>query len=190
MKKIVLLFATGLLFLTVEAQSGKEKKSIVFSSINSVNYFSGTTDMQLGLSTTNGIRYKSWFTGVGLSFDPYGHKGDAIYLEVSKSIGKNVWQPFVNIDAGIFIPKRTSDLPEKKSNGDDYYLLKNTFYGAIAIGINKTILGNNKLFIKLGVIYKQFSYVQKGYTTQWYIYPDYVYNYKYTPYNFSIGFQL
>ena len=189
MKKLLLAATTLLLTIGLYSQTAKKSSPIKFRSINGVNYLAGSTDMQLGVSTVNGITWKQWFAGVGLSFDPYGHKGYAVYGSIQKYLGTGIWQPFINVDAGIYIPQRTPDYPDHSMNPDmPYYILNNTFYGGASFGVSKTIAGNNKLFVKLGVAYKRFNVSQSG---GFLPYPsDIGYEYVYTPFSFSIGFML
>ena len=190
MKKLLLAICPILLTISLYSQSTKEQFPIKFRSINGVNYFAGSTDMQLGISTVNGIAWKQWFTGLGLSFDPYGHKGNAIYGSIEKSFGAGIWQPFINVEGGIYFPVRTTDYPEKQANGADYFVLKKTFCGSLYIGYKKTISTNNAFFIKAGYQYKQFNYTIKGWSSPQYTVFDYDYSYKYTPFVFSIGLEL
>ena len=189
MKKIVLAATVLLLSFSLYCQQANTLKAIKFRSINAVNYIAGSSDKQIGLSTVNGITCKQWFVGVGLSYDPYGHKGNTIYGSIQKSFVTGIWQPFINLDAGIYIPEKTSDYPDKPLNPDmPYYTMKNTFYGGLSLGVSKTIAGNNKLFAKLGVEYKRFNVTQSGGFVSYS--QDIEYNYEYTPFSFSIGFML
>lgn len=63
------------------------------------NYTS--TDMSL----VNGLKYKTWFSGIGISIDAYGIKHSyPLYLDVQKDLSNKRKTFFIFIDGGVNFP--------------------------------------------------------------------------------------
>lgn len=157
MKKLFIAF----FFLGSQtAFSQTTKKIMSFSSINSIGAVWGNNQNIICLQTINGISYKTWNYGVGISFDSYGSQSTPVFIDVRKSFG-NKQSAFAYVDAGINIPWRTNNFPKKYSwNNADAYTLKTTGYGEIGIGLNRSIANNTFFTVSIGYSYKTFSYTQ------------------------------
>ena len=166
MKKYMLI--TICLFIFAEMVSAQQKKSsFKFSSINSMGLVSGQSQTTFTMQTINGVKYKSWFTGVGISLDNYGYRSIPVFVDIRKSFGNKEWQPFIYADAGINFSLYSSVMP-KQQNGIDANKFYNTFYGEGGIGLSKPINNKTKFILSVGYSFKHFSYLQYN-------------NYYYTP---------
>ncbi|MCX6208529.1 MAG: hypothetical protein NTZ59_03230 [Bacteroidetes bacterium] len=149
------------LFITIVSYSQTKKVKPQFSSINSVGTVWGVNQNVFCFETINGISYKNWVYGVGVSFDSYGSQSTPIFLDIRKQMKNS--SVFVYADAGINIPWRTSNFPEKYSGTNtNQYKLKNTFYGEAGIGLKKLIANKTSFIASIGYSYKTFSYVQQN----------------------------
>ncbi len=64
MKKCILI-TTCLFILTGIVDAQEKKSALKFSSINSVGLLSGQSQTSFTMQTINGVKYKTWFTGIG-----------------------------------------------------------------------------------------------------------------------------
>ncbi len=158
MKKYIFAFICLLLFAgIIHAQ---QKKSLFkFGSINSIGLLNGQSQTIFTMQTINGIKYKTWFTGLGASLDAYGYRSIPAFVDIRKTFGNKTLQPFVYADAGINFPLYSNALP-RKLYGSDAYKLYNSFYGETGIGISRKINNKLKFVISAGYSYKHFSYLQ------------------------------
>ncbi len=171
MKKYI--FATLLLFILSGIIHAQQKKSAArFSSINSIGLLSGQSQTTFTMQSINGIKYKSWFAGLGAGLDTYGYRSIPAFADIRKSFGKQSWQAFVYADGGINFPLYSSELP-RKLYGNNAYKLYNTFYGEAGIGFNKPITKKTTFILSAGFSYKHFSYLD--------------YNYYNSPFIFIVG---
>jgi hypothetical protein len=115
------------------------------------------------MQTINGIKYKTWFAGLGASLDNYGYRSIPAFVDVRKTFGNKTWQPFIYADAGINFPIYSSALPRKQW-GNDAYKFYNTFYGETGIGLSKSINTTTKFILTIGYSFKHFSYLQYNYS--------------------------
>lgn len=160
MKKIVSILLLFIVF-NINAQTKKNAKQ--FTSINSIGTVWGSNQNVVCFETINGIIYKNWNFGVGVSFDGYGSQSTPVFLDVRKSITKNN-AVFMYVDGGINMPWRTNNFPKKNSwDNMDAYQLKNTFYGELGVGYKKLIANNTFFVASVGYSYKTFSYNQNQY---------------------------
>lgn len=155
-------FFLGLCFFILENAKAQKQPKIKFSSINCVGFLTGQSQTMFTLQTVNGLKYKTWFAGLGASFDNYGYRSIPTFIDIRKAFGNKSWQPFIYSDAGINFPLYSSALP-RKSNGQDAYRLKNTFYEESGIGISKSISKEIKFIFSAGYSYKHFRYLQHNY---------------------------
>lgn len=181
-----------MVFIGLNAMAQKTKP--VFTSINSVGTVWGSSQNVIVFQSINGVSYKKWVLGLGVSFDNYGSQSTPIFLDVRRSITKNN-KLFVYADGGVNIPWRTTNFPAKYSwNNEDAYKLKNTFYGEAGVGLKKQIADKTFFVASIGYSYKQFSYVQQNVTT-WGIggetgKTDYYYDYYYKRLALRLGIQF
>lgn len=162
MKKTLLML---LVFVVANVVAQTKKAKPVFTSINSIGTLWGSSQNVVVFETINGVCYKKWCLGLGVSFDNYGSQSTPIFLDVRKSIGANN-KVFIYADGGVNVPWRTTYFPAKYSwNNEDAYKLKNTFYGEVGIGLKKQIADKTFFVASLGYSYKTFSYIEQNVTT-------------------------
>lgn len=162
MKKYFLL--TWILIISIcsiHAQQVK-KHELKFSSINNIGLLSGEIQNKFTIQSINGLKYKSWFAGLGVSLDNYGYRSIPAFIDLRKTFGHYQWSPFVYIDGGINFPLYSSDLPRKWSN-QDAYKLKNTFYRETGLGVSAKLDKKLKFNFSVGYSYKHFAYTQYNY---------------------------
>ena len=104
MKRIQLVF-TGVmlccsLWLSAQ-QNGKSKTPVFpFSTINQGGLILGSDEYELLLQSINGVRYKSWFGGIGVGIDYYYLRSVPVFFEVRKMLQPGKWPLFVYGDVG------------------------------------------------------------------------------------------
>ena len=62
----------------------QQSKKIKFHSINNIGLLKGQVDDVLQLQTINGIKYKSFFGGVGIGLDNYYFKTIPLFVDLRK----------------------------------------------------------------------------------------------------------
>ncbi len=154
-------FAIACLFIATFSIAQTKKVKPEFTSINTIGTVWGANQNVFCFETINGISYKNWAYGLGVSFDGYGSQSTPIFLDVRKQFNKS--NVFIYADAGVNIPSHTSNFPEKYTNSTvDQYKLKTTFYGECGIGLKKLIANKTSFVASIGYSYKTFSYVQQN----------------------------
>lgn len=106
MKKCTIFFAVILLSLpySPEAQQRTGNKKFRFGSQNYAGILEGENGTSLQLQTINGLRYKTWFAGVGTGLDYYFERSIPLFLSVSKFLPYTKVPLYFNADAGINFP--------------------------------------------------------------------------------------
>lgn len=139
--------------------TAQEKKSLVkFSSINSMGFLTGESQTAFTLQTINGLKYKTWFAGVGAGMDIYGYQSIPVFADIRKTFGNKAWQPFVYADAGINYPIYSSTLP-RKTGGNEANKFYPTFYGEAGVGLRGAINSKTAFVLSVGFSYKHFRYL-------------------------------
>lgn len=105
MKKLQLV-VTGMLLccsMLLYAQQKEQNKTspFPFSSINQAGLILGDDEYELLLQSINGVRYKSWFAGVGVGIDYYYLRSIPVFLDVRKTVRPGKWPLFVYGDVGV-----------------------------------------------------------------------------------------
>ncbi|OIR05426.1 hypothetical protein GALL_124770 [mine drainage metagenome] len=158
MKKYIFII-TALFILVNNSHAQQKKSAIKFSSINSVGFLNGQSQTSFTMQTINGIKYKTWFAGLGASLDNYGYRSIPAFVDVRKTLGNKTWQPLMYADAGINFPIYSSVLPRKQW-GNDANKFYNTLYYETGIGLSKSINTKTKFILSVGYSFKHFSYLQ------------------------------
>lgn len=161
MKKYIFI-ATGLLMFTGIVNAQEKKSFVKFKSINSIGFLTGQSQSVYAIQSINGIKYKTWFAGLGASMDMYGYQSIPVFTDIRKTFGNKSWQPFVYADAGINYPLYSDLFPQKES-GNDAYRFCHTFYGETGIGLEKVINTKTAFMFSAGFSYKHFRYLQYGF---------------------------
>lgn len=160
MKKFVITSVCFFIVFIVLAQTSKKIKP-KFNSIHSVGTVWGSSQNAFCFQTINGVSYKSWALGVGVSFDSYGSQSTPIFFDVRKQL--KTGKLFFYGDVGINVPWRTTYFPKKYSGTDiDAYQLKNTLYYEAGVGLKSPLSAATNFVVSLGYSFKQFSYVQQN----------------------------
>src|SRR5215212_7410263 len=102
-RRIFLLFTTTILLISVANAQGSGK--IKFGSINSIGWLKGASRNMVQAQSINGIRYKSFFGGIGVGLDNYYYKTIPVFVDFRKNILSKKSTPFVYVDLGISFPK-------------------------------------------------------------------------------------
>ncbi len=160
MKRYFLIFSFFMIAPNIHAQ--QESPVIKFSNITSTGLLSGQSQNVLTLQTINGIKYKTWFAGIGAAYDTYGYTSIPLFIDIRKTIGNKKWQPFIYADAGVNFSLYSDILP-RKINGVDAYKFYDPFYGETGLGLGRTIYGKTTFTLSAGFSYKEFSYLQYSY---------------------------
>jgi hypothetical protein len=159
MKKILVF---TLYFITIQLAAQPQKCKVEFASINTIGTVWGNNQNLVCFETINGIRYKNWNIGLGISFDGYGSQSTPVFIDLRKKISSNS-NFFVYSDIGVNIPWRTSNFPAKHSwNNLDAFVLKNTFYAELGFGLKKAIAPKTFFVASIGYSYKTFSYTEQN----------------------------
>jgi hypothetical protein len=148
------LILTGSIIISnaqVEKQEQPKKGcSCSFSSINQVGLLYGTKGGYYLLQTINGIRYKTWFAGIGVGVDPYFRTGYPVFVDFRKDLINKSATPFLYADVGVHIVKDKNDLLNQWY--EDVY--RNGAYTDVGIGYKFSIFSKFQGVISAGYSYK------------------------------------
>jgi hypothetical protein len=135
-KKLFLLVVLTKCVLVISAQEAKQEQpgkkgcSCSFSSINQLGLLHGSKGGFFLIQTINGIRYKTWFAGLGAGLDFYYRPGIPLFIDVRKDIFDKPSTPFLYADGGIhLVGKRV-----QKDGNFWQNTYKNSFYADAGIG--------------------------------------------------------
>ena len=100
MKKIILMLV---LFVITKneapAQDKKEKK--IFASQISTGIVEGEQGTSFHIETLNGVRYKTWFGGIGAGLDYYYIRSVPVYLSATKYLSPRNHSFYIQGDVGL-----------------------------------------------------------------------------------------
>jgi hypothetical protein len=110
-KSLLLVVASACIITMVKAQTNNEVAqqpapkscSCSFASILQGGILKGEQGSYGLLQTINGIRYKTWFAGIGAGLDFYTYKGIPVFLDVRRSLFNKLSSPFIYADGGIYL---------------------------------------------------------------------------------------
>ena len=139
------------------AQEAKQERpakkgcSCSFSSIIQIGALTGSKGAETGIQTVNGLRYKTWFAGIGIGLDYYSIKSYPFFLDVRKDLFDQPSTPFVYVDAGIHMPAK------RKIMEGDWYAneYSNEFYSDAGVGYKIAMGKVSKMLISAGYSYKK-----------------------------------
>ena len=143
---------------TKQEQPAKKGCSCSFSSINQVGVLNGSKGAFLTLQTINGIKYKTWFAGVGAGVDGYFRASFPVFLDVRKDLLKKRETPFLYADVGYHFLRDTKD------QINQWY--ENTYnngsmYTDVGIGYRFGFFAKGHWVISAGYSYKYVKYLNK-----------------------------
>jgi hypothetical protein len=161
MRKNIFLFVvlTGTALITNaqaanQEQPAKKGCSCSFSSINQAGILNGSRGVYYQLQSINGIKYKTWFAGVGVGMENYFRTGIPLFIDVRKYLLKKSTTPFLYADVGVHIVRDKNDrLNQWYEN--QYH---NGVYTEAGIGYKFGFLGKDRWVISAGYSYKYVKY--------------------------------
>lgn len=139
---VLLLFSNTL--FSQKTISSEDK--VRFSSIYNIGLLSGQNGESFSIQSNNGVRYKSWFAGVGLGIDYYGERSVPIFLDINKTFLDMKQSPFLYMQGGRNLPwlskgqKENNDNVESKAGG----------YFDVGGGMKVKLDGSQRLLFSLG----------------------------------------
>jgi len=161
-----LFFITAFVFITMATTA---QRKISFLSQNYLGLLEGERGSKFQIQTINGLKYKTWFIGLGTGIDWYFRRSIPTFVSIGKDFLKKGNRNFyVSTSAGINFPWEGDNnynewgYSVEKSRSGIYY---DAGFG-YKIGIGKK---NDALLIQLGYSYKHISEEARGYI--YYMYP-------------------
>lgn len=159
-KYLLLVAVMTCTITTLEAQTSNEVTqqpapkscSCSFASILQGGILKGEQGSYGLLQTINGIRYKTWFAGVGAGLDFYTYKGIPVFIDVRKRLFNKLSSPFLYADGGVYL-----DHVNNESSQFETQRFKNGSY--FDVGAGYTIGLSRKTVFVLGVGYS-YKYIR------------------------------
>ncbi|HMG67074.1 MAG TPA: hypothetical protein VK588_05275 [Chitinophagaceae bacterium] len=149
------IFLTAVLTFIAIYVSAQDK--IKFSSRNYIGFLEGEHGSKFQLQTVEGIRYKTWFAGVGSGFDWYYMRSIPVFLSLSRDFLKRGNRNFyASVDGGMNFPWKDDKFPVQWQYQNEKYFPG--FYWETGIGY-KIGIGKktDALLLHLGYNYKYIS---------------------------------
>lgn len=152
-KLFLLCILTGCTVITSAQETRQEQPkkgcSCSFVPILQVGALMGEKGAFWQVQTIQGIRYKTWYAGIGAGMDWYGIKGIPVFLDLRKDIFKTRSSPYFYLDGGIHLAHLNNEKDQWYS-----YSYSNGFYGDVGFGFKVGITPKNKLLVSGGYSYK------------------------------------
>ncbi|HTB25881.1 MAG TPA: hypothetical protein VK711_10935 [Puia sp.] len=123
-----------------------------FHSMNNVGLLEGETGSAFQIQTINGVKYKSWFAGIGLGMDFYRLRTIPLFADFRKEFGKSNNKIFVYSDIGINFSWVTDQQKTMNVENDKFH---NGFYGDWGLGYKVKVNRKNNFLLSLGYSYKK-----------------------------------
>jgi hypothetical protein len=158
-KLLFLVVLTGCVFITSAQEANQEQPakkgcSCSFSSINQAGILNGAKGAYYQLQSINGIKYKTWFAGVGVGVENYFRTGIPLFIDVRKYLFDKSATPFLYADVGVHIIKdKTDQLNQWYANN-----YKNGIYTDAGVGYKFGFHGKDRWVISAGYSYKYVKY--------------------------------
>lgn len=166
----------------------KKNCSCKFSSINQLGLAQGERPAAILAQTINGMRYGTWFAGLGVGVDTYKRTSIPVFLDIRKNLLNKVNTPFVYADGGYhFIAN------DKTTQYSLIYEYNGGLLYDMGVGYKFVMEGKQILLLSAGYSVKNME--QKEYYDRTEYCPachDYTnkYSYRLNRYSFKIGFQF
>ena len=155
-KKMCLLVTCLLFLLSAKSQHiTKTSAAIKFQSNLQSGILIGQKGSKpaLSVNAVNGIKYSTWFGGIGVGIDYYGLKRSIpLFLDIQKDISAKFNSWFWFADAGYNFPWLMNN--EKMKFVEKYKAVGGLFYEAGA-GYKFTIFNKTRIGLSAGYSYKQ-----------------------------------
>jgi hypothetical protein len=124
--------------------------SCSFSSVNQTGLLYGTNGAYYQLQTINGIKYKTWFAGIGVGVDPYFRTGYPVFVDLRKDLINKRATPFLYADVGVHIVKDNNDQVNQWYEND----YSNGAYTDVGIGYKFAVFSKLQGVVSAGYSYK------------------------------------
>ena len=119
-----------------------------FSSINQFGFLKGSSAQTYQFQTINGIKYKTWFAGLGIGMEDYYRKSIPLFIDVRKSLINKLQSPFFYIDLGTALPIKK----EEKTSWETKEFKKGLYFET---GLGYSVPVRTKLYFNFSVGYSQ-----------------------------------
>jgi len=127
------------------------QKKLNFSSQNYIGILEGEASTSFQLQTINGLRYKTWFAGVGTGLDYYYQRSIPLFASFSKFLPSTKTPFYFNGDAGINFPWSKNDSYYFQYRGD----FSPSFYWAAGFGYKFSFKKRSEgILLNFGYSYK------------------------------------
>ncbi|MGH2564874.1 MAG: hypothetical protein ACRDE8_09760 [Ginsengibacter sp.] len=128
------------------------QKQIQFHSINSAGFLMGQSSGNALLQTVNGIRFKNFFTGVGIGIDYYRYKTLPLFFDGRKYFGKKN-NGFAYADLGYDFPLKNK--PGKEILYYGTYKFNEGIYTDFGLGYKWKLIKKASFLLSAGYSYKK-----------------------------------
>jgi len=161
MQKILLLLVVliACVFVT-SAQKAKQEQpakkgcSCAFNAMILAGGLHGSRGDYFQMQTINGVRYKTWFAGLGAGLDFYYRPGIPLFVDVRKYIFDKPGTPFLYVDAGLHLPAKRKETV----NAWTQNVYSKSFYGDGGVGYAFGSHSKVRWILSTGYSYKEGSY--------------------------------
>lgn len=147
-ESVFIFFIGSLFFFDASAQ----KQPIKFHSINEIGITTGQSGENFLLQTINGIKFKSFFTGVGIGIDYYHYKTLPIFFDARKFFGKKN-NGFIYGDMGCNFPLKNK--PDKDIMYYGTYKFSGGIYSNLGLGYKWKFIKKSSFLLSAGYSYKK-----------------------------------
>lgn len=130
-KKYFILWILSCTFFAATCQQ-KTAQQLQFRSINNIGLLEGQAGSAFQWQTINGVKYQSWFAGIGAGIDYYRFRSVPLFMDVRKTFGGGKKLFFVYGDLGLNINWLTSS--QKNSYSFTNTGIHNGVYADVGIG--------------------------------------------------------
>jgi len=148
-----------------------------FCSINQVGVATGESYHSLLIQSVNGLRYKTWFMGLGAGIDTYSEISIPLFIDVRKNLLAKPNTPFLYADAGMQIMAEKSNRDKTNFNWRIYHPGLYYDFGA---GYYLPLKNKDALLLSAGYSVKKIE-VEQGAGR---------FAYRFDRYSFKLGYKL
>jgi hypothetical protein len=127
-----------------------QKQQIKFSGINQFGILTGKSDQTYQLQTINGVRYKTWFAGVGAGLEEYYRKTIPVFIDLRRYLFSGKATPFAYADLGFSFPYEKNE--EAEWQRSEY---KKGLYYDLGVGYSIPLKGSLAFNFSAGYCHKE-----------------------------------
>lgn len=157
-KIFLLVVLTGYVHIS-NAQEAKQEQPAIkgcscsFSSIVQGGVLHGSRGDYPQFQMVNGIKYKTWFAGIGVGLDYYYRLGFPVFLDVRKYVFDKPSTPFLYVDGGVHLVEQKKE-QVSQWNHNRY---TNGWYADAGIGYKFGFQGKGRWVVSTGYSYKNIT---------------------------------